>query len=88
MGCSRKGQEPVTMTHIGMGISDGEIFILKATLEKFDVPEQETKDVLVFVESTREEEVEMYDMVEARLSALPDKPACFGSAGNVSYRGP
>ena len=57
------------LTHVGMRISDSdwEIFIshLKSTLEKFNVPDQETKHVLAFVESTRAEMVEVHDRVEA-----------------------
>ena len=57
------------LTHIGMRISDSdwEILIdhLKATLEKFNVPEKETKEVLGFVESTRADTVEAHDTVEA-----------------------
>ena len=44
-------------SHKGMGISanDWEIFLrhLQATLDKFQVPESERRDVLPFVESTR-----------------------------------
>ena len=57
------------LTHIGMRISDSdwEILIdhLKATLEKFNVPEKETKEVLGFVESTRADIAEAHDTVEA-----------------------
>ena len=49
-------------SHKGMGISasDWEIFLrhLKATLDKFQVPEAERRDVLAFVDSTRADIVE------------------------------
>ena len=49
-------------SHRGMGISarDWEIFLghLHATLDKFRVPEQERREVLAFVESTRADIVE------------------------------
>jgi len=55
------GRDMVT-THKGMGISasDWEVFLdhLKATLENFQVPEQERCDVLAFVESTKVDIVE------------------------------
>ena len=57
------------LTHVGMGLSDSDWEILidhvNTTLEKFDVPEKETKDVLGFVESTRADMVEVHDLVEA-----------------------
>lgn len=44
-------------SHKGMGIStrDWDLFLghVRATLDKFQVPEQERRDVLAFVESTR-----------------------------------
>ena len=50
------GRDMVT-SHNGMGISarDWEIFVghLNATLDRFQVPEQERREVLGFVESTR-----------------------------------
>lgn len=52
----------MVITHKGMGISasDWEVFLghLKATLENFQVPEQERYDVLAFVESTKADIVE------------------------------
>ncbi len=52
----------MTTSHKGMGISasDWEIFLrhLQATLDKFQVPESERRDVLAFVESTRADIVE------------------------------
>ena len=49
-------------SHKGMGISarDWEIFLghLRATLDKFRVPEQERHEVLAFVDSTRADIVE------------------------------
>ena len=49
-------------SHKGMGISasDWEIFLrhLQATLDRFQVPESERRDVLAFVESTRADIVE------------------------------
>lgn len=55
------GRDMVT-SHKGMGISvrDWEAFLrhLRATLDKFQVPEQERRDVLAFVESTRADIVE------------------------------
>ena len=53
---SRSCQTAAT-SHKGMGISarDWEIFLghLRATLDKFRVPEGERREVLAFVESTR-----------------------------------
>jgi len=44
-------------SHKGMGISarDWDMFLghLRATLDKFQVPEKERREVLAFVESTR-----------------------------------
>lgn len=55
------GRDMVT-SHKGMGISarDWEVFLghLLATLDKFQVPEQERREVLAFVESTRADMVE------------------------------
>ncbi len=55
-------------THVGMCISDSdwELFIshLNATIEKFDVPATETKELLAFIESTRADIVEIHDLVE------------------------
>ena len=49
-------------SHKGMGISarDWELFLghLRATLDRFQVPERERGDVLAFVESTRADIVE------------------------------
>ena len=49
-------------SHKGMGVSasDWEIFLrhLKATLDKFQVPEAERRDVLAFVDGTRADIVE------------------------------
>ena len=49
-------------SHKGMGISesDWEIFIghLNATLEKFQLPQQEQSDVIEFIESTKADIVE------------------------------
>ena len=49
-------------SHKGMGISarDWELFLghLRATLDRFQVPERERGDVLAFVESTRADSVE------------------------------
>ncbi len=49
-------------SHKGMGISDRdwEIFLghLRATLDKFQVPEKERREVLAFVDSTRADIVE------------------------------
>lgn len=49
-------------SHQGMGISssDWELFLkhLRATLDKFKVPERERNDVLAFIESTRSDIVE------------------------------
>ena len=49
-------------SHKGMGIStkDWEVFLghLHATLDRFQVPEQERREVLAFVESTRADIVE------------------------------
>jgi hemoglobin len=51
------------LSHVGMQISgqDWQIFIghLEDTLDKFDVPDKERQEVLAFVESTREDIVEM-----------------------------
>ena len=45
------------VSHTGMGISakDWDVFVghLRATLDKFQVPDGERRDVLAFVESTR-----------------------------------
>jgi hemoglobin len=55
------GRDMATV-HKGMGIStsDWEIFLrhLQATLDRFQVPESEQRDVLAFVESTRADMVE------------------------------
>jgi hemoglobin len=55
------GRDMVT-SHKGMGISarDWEAFLghLRATLDKFQVPEQERREVFAFVESTRADIVE------------------------------
>ncbi len=55
-------------THVGMCISDSdwELFIshLNATIEKFDVPATETKELLAVIESTRADIVEIHDLVE------------------------
>ncbi len=52
----------MTTSHKGMGISgkDWDVFLghLRATLDRFKVPEAERRDVLGFVESTRKEIVE------------------------------
>jgi len=52
----------MTTSHRGMGISesDWQLFIghLKDTLAEFSLPEQETADVLGFIESTKSEIVE------------------------------
>ncbi|HET7874665.1 MAG TPA: group 1 truncated hemoglobin [Methylomirabilota bacterium] len=52
----------MTTSHRGMGITavDWEIFLrhLQATLDRFQVPESERRDVLAFVESTRADIVE------------------------------
>ena len=57
------------LTHVGMRLSNSDWVILikhlKATLDKFNVPETETKDVLEFIESTRADIVEIDDVVEA-----------------------
>jgi hemoglobin len=49
-------------SHKGMGISakDWEIFLghLRATLDKFQVPEKERREVLAFIDSTRADIVE------------------------------
>lgn len=54
------------LTHIGMSISDSdwELFInhLNATIEKFNVPETESKELLAFIDSTRADIVEMHEM--------------------------
>ena len=48
--------------HAGMGISskDWDIFLghLKATLDKFNVPDAERREVLAFIDSTRASIVE------------------------------
>ncbi|PHS01815.1 MAG: group 1 truncated hemoglobin [Blastopirellula sp.] len=50
------------ITHVGMNISESDwtIFIghVKDTLASFDLPEQETADVVGFIESTKSEIVE------------------------------
>jgi len=55
------GRDMATV-HKGMGIStsDWETFLrhLQATLDRFQVPESEQRDVLAFVESTRADMVE------------------------------
>ena len=52
----------MTTSHKGMGIKtrDWDVFLghLHATLEKFKVPDQERREVLSFVESTRADIVE------------------------------
>ena len=52
----------MTTSHKGMGISarDWDVFLghLRATLNRFQVPEQERREVLAFVESTRANIVE------------------------------
>jgi len=52
----------MTTSHKGMGISarDWEIFLghLRATLDRFQVPEKERREVLSFVDSTRADIVE------------------------------
>ena len=54
-------------THVGMCISDSdwELFIshLNATIEKFNVPATEAKELLAFIESTRADIVEIHDLV-------------------------
>ena len=56
------------LTHVGMCISDSdwELFEshLNATIEKFNVPATETKELLAFIESTRADIVEIHDLVE------------------------
>ncbi len=51
------------LSHVGMRISlsDWDIFMVHvtATLEQFQVPDQEQKDVLAFVESTKADIVEL-----------------------------
>ena len=50
------------VSHVGMGISvkDWEVFVghVRATLDKFQVPDGERRDVLAFIESTRADIVE------------------------------
>ncbi len=60
-----RGMKP---THVGMCISDSdwELFIshLNATIESFNVPATETKELLAFIEGTRADIVEIHDLVE------------------------
>ena len=57
------------LTHVGMGLSDSDWVTLiehvNSSLERFNVPEKETKDALEFVESTGADMIEIHDLVGA-----------------------